>query len=281
MAESTTKQEARADTGHDLAPAHNGLASPPHLAIARRALEAADTLPDLAGLIDQAEVVRVVAQRAKLGRESQNDWAEFKLDAERKAGALLREMAEAGERAQRGGDRKSKFLDGTLISEPSLVDLGVADEPLKAAKRSHRWQLVAELPEVDYEQFKADARAKDKEITEAEAIRLAKHLRAEEEKRRLAAMRAAVAPAEARLWRAPVRIVPSPAPFVVGRLGGAGRRCRVSDGAGRGARRPAWTLVDGAATWPCLLPGVRPAAPAAPGAPGSRPATPPGAAPPG
>jgi hypothetical protein len=46
-------------------------------------------------------------------------------------------MAEREEREKRGGDRKSKFHDGTLIS---LSDLGVEK------MQSHRWQAIAGVP---------------------------------------------------------------------------------------------------------------------------------------
>ena len=77
------------------------LASPRLLEGARRALAEAATLPELTPLIDQVEVVRLAARKAHLSREAQNAWAEYALDAERKAGALLTRLAEAGERITR------------------------------------------------------------------------------------------------------------------------------------------------------------------------------------
>ncbi|MGH7486017.1 MAG: hypothetical protein ACREMY_10520, partial [bacterium] len=61
-----------------------------------------------------AEVVRVAARKARLGREAQNEWAAFRLDAVRKAGRTLASMREAGLLASgRGGDRRS--INATLI----------------------------------------------------------------------------------------------------------------------------------------------------------------------
>ena len=59
------------------------------LARAASALAEANTLPEITTLIDQAEVVRTAARKARLGREAQNEWAAFKLDASRKAGTSL------------------------------------------------------------------------------------------------------------------------------------------------------------------------------------------------
>jgi hypothetical protein len=153
-------------------PGDAALASPRLLAIARAALEEAHTLPEVARLIDQAEIVRVAARKAKLSRDAQNDWGEYRLDAERKAGALLKRLAETGERAQRASNG---LTDGR---PPTLVELGVADEPAKANTRAHRWRQLAAIPEASYEAFKAEVRADDEAvITQAAALAVARRLR--------------------------------------------------------------------------------------------------------
>ena len=58
--------------------------------------------------------------------------AEIAERAERKAGGMLAEMAAKGERANRGGDRKTKSHDATL----KLADLGIKKD------ESSRWQKV-------------------------------------------------------------------------------------------------------------------------------------------
>lgn len=68
----------------------------------------------------------------------------MKLRAERRAGEMLRDMAERGERdAGQGGDRKSQFHDGTV----KLDDLGIDK------KESYRWQKEATLPEDLFEEI--------------------------------------------------------------------------------------------------------------------------------
>lgn len=92
--------------------------------------------------------VGVSRQKASLGRDAQNDWAAFKLDAERKAGALLSEMKASEQRAAAGRPRKSPHDEGfSVAGPPTLVELGVADQPERARQRAHRWEALAAIPE--------------------------------------------------------------------------------------------------------------------------------------
>jgi N6-adenosine-specific RNA methylase IME4 len=135
------------------------------LEIARRALEEADELPDIAALVERAEVVRVAARKAKLSLQAQNDWAEYKLDAQRKAGQLLKEM-----------DRqKPGRPTGNTDTLSVLLDTSYEN----ANAKSSRWQRLAELPDDVYEQFKAERRAAEDEITETALLRVARNLKAQ------------------------------------------------------------------------------------------------------
>jgi hypothetical protein len=131
------------------------LAPSSHAALLTRAsaaLAAAETLPDLAALIDQAEVVRVAVRKARLGREAQNEWAAFRLEAVRKAGRTLASMRAAGLLASRhGGDRRS--INATLIEH-----LG-APSHQAAWERANRWQRLAAWPETAYQTWVATMRA--------------------------------------------------------------------------------------------------------------------------
>lgn len=145
---------------------------------ARLALEEAETLPEITTLIDRAEVVRLIARRAKLSLDAQNDWAEYKLDAERKAGQMLKEMEPR--RGVRPADKSPEVTNNkspeVTNTPPRLEDLGVS------RMQSHKWQMLAELPEEEFEDYKAGARSGDKEITQAGALKLAKHNRREQAK---------------------------------------------------------------------------------------------------
>ena len=72
---------------------------------------------------------------------------EIRLRAERRSGQLLEEMQERGERSAQGGDRKSKYQAGSLISK--LPDLGMSKN------QSARWQRMAEMTAEKFENILA------------------------------------------------------------------------------------------------------------------------------
>ncbi len=146
---------------------------PTLLAAARAALEEAVTLPELTSLVDRAEIIRVAARKAQLSAEAQNDWAEFKLDAERQAGKALAEiprMTPAEKGALGRGDPPSTHRDTKGYAEV-ITDAGISRE------RAARFQRIASLPDTTYEAHKVEARAKG-ELTEAGALRAAKAYKA-------------------------------------------------------------------------------------------------------
>lgn len=100
---------------------------------AERLLQKYKTIPELKGLRDKAEAVRQYAKSSGLGLEIQNHAAEVGIRAERKGGALLKAMAERGERHTQG--RPKTLHDGRF----KLEDLGLTEI------ESHRWQLLATL----------------------------------------------------------------------------------------------------------------------------------------
>ncbi len=127
----------------------------------REALAAAQTLPEVKALRDKAEAARTFAKAARLGLDLQNQAAEYKLRAERKAGGMLAKLN------LRGGDRRSKNADQRL----SLEDLGVS------RGQSRRWQLVATLSEREFNGFLSKKKEGNEEITLAEVLRLARSRR--------------------------------------------------------------------------------------------------------
>ena len=131
---------------------------------AEQALEKASTIDVVKGIRDQAEVLRLYAKQAQKSFEMQNQCAEIKLRAERKAGHMLIEQ------------EKNK---GAAVSEesagevPRLKDLGIS------YSQSSRWQAIALIPDAVFEQNLDKLKEASKEITSAAFIRLATNLRRE------------------------------------------------------------------------------------------------------
>jgi N6-adenosine-specific RNA methylase IME4 len=115
-------------------------------------LAEAKTLEEVKGILDIAEAARVYARAAKLGLEAYNHAAEVKVRAERKAGEMLKQLERSP--LSKGGDAKSAFQPGMPISEYREV-LEDNDIPRTTA---HRWQRLAEMPELTFEQHLEETR---------------------------------------------------------------------------------------------------------------------------
>lgn len=128
---------------------------------ARCALEQARTVDEIKDVRDKAEALRQYCKQAGESLAMQNDIAEIKLRAERKAGELLKEMG-----PQHGGDRKSKSKshDGTLKK------LGINKN------QSARWQQEAAVSEKEFERHVAEVKTKGKELTSTGLLELAREL---------------------------------------------------------------------------------------------------------
>jgi len=147
---------------------------------ARQMLAEAKTLDDVLMIRDKAEAVRVYAAAAKLGLESQNEAAEIKIRAERKAGELLREMPKnEGTKGQLKGSNDGGISGGFIVqppeqAPPTLQELGIEKT------QSHRWQTMAELPEEEFEEFVAETKENKEELTSTAIYREAKKKEREE-----------------------------------------------------------------------------------------------------
>jgi N6-adenosine-specific RNA methylase IME4 len=137
------------------------------LTIARQMLAEAKTMDDILHIRDIAEAARVYARAAKLGLENQNEAAEVKIRAERKAGEMLAQMP-----MQHG----ARPADMGLQDVTPLSDLGI--EKIQ----SHRWQEIARLPEDVFEEHITETKAEGKELTTAGLVRVAKFENAKQDK---------------------------------------------------------------------------------------------------
>jgi hypothetical protein len=124
------------------------------VAIATVADEAArklSTLDDVVGLrllVEDLGKWRRIAAEVTKKREDINRISEPMVEAIVKAGRMLREAAEKGERhSGRGGDRKST----AAAAVDRLTDLGFTDH------RARRWQLAALLPDAEREALRQKA----------------------------------------------------------------------------------------------------------------------------
>lgn len=124
---------------------------------ARTALAAAHRIDEVKDIRDKAEALRAYARQA--GDIEMFNWAaEIKLRAERRAGEMLSDMAERGERA----------LSGKESHRETLKTLGLAKN------ESHRWQRAAAVPEPEFEAYIEAAKQDGRELTSAGVRKLAK-----------------------------------------------------------------------------------------------------------
>ena len=140
---------------------------------ARKALAEAHRVDEVKSIRDKAEAMRVYAQQAQ-NTEMQNMAAEIRLRAERRAGELLKEMEETGQRsagadksAGPGRGKKPVVANDRFSKPPTLPELGITRD------QSSKWQKVAAIPEEKFEATIASAREKQEEITTAAILRSA------------------------------------------------------------------------------------------------------------
>ena len=121
-----------------------------------QALAETSDLAQVKAIRDRAEAARHNAQCNGMGLKTQNQAAEVKLRAERRAGKLLAGLI------KRGGDRKSTTHNEHL----KLSDLGIDHN------QSARWQREASVPDDVFEEYLAAAKEDGKPITASGLLRL-------------------------------------------------------------------------------------------------------------
>lgn len=141
---------------------------------AQRALAAASTLEDVLSIRDQAEALRVYVKAAEESLETANAASEIKLNAERKAGGMLKAMEKAK------GNRYTKNLEGDTMSPSRLDKLGISK------KQSSRWQAEAKVSDAKFTAYLEDCKENKKEVTQAGVLALHKESEKEKKKKELA-----------------------------------------------------------------------------------------------
>ena len=107
-----------------------------HFENAKRELQLATNVDEVKDLRDKAEALRLYMKQAGESLQMQNQCAEIKVRAERKAGELLKVTEKA-----RGGQPYQST--GRILKpvEPTLSDIGISKS------QSSRWQAIADIPE--------------------------------------------------------------------------------------------------------------------------------------
>ena len=131
-------------------------------------LAEARRVDEVKAIRDRAEAARVYAREARLGLEAQNDAAEIKLRAERRAGELLAVMTRhPGGRPAAGNPLPA--VRG--FPPPSLAELQISE------RQSSQWQQIAAIPEPIFEEHITSTRSHRQELTTAGALKLARPYR--------------------------------------------------------------------------------------------------------
>jgi hypothetical protein len=132
---------------------------------ARRAIAAAHRVDEVKQIRDKAEAVRVYAKQAR-DLEMQNMAAEIRLRAERRAGQLLVEMQETGQRQakERGRPKKVSHIS-------TLPQLGLTRD------QSSKWQqLAGRIDDATFERALIQTKEKNGELTTAALLREVKEV---------------------------------------------------------------------------------------------------------
>jgi len=130
------------------------------------AIAEAHRVDEVKDLRDKALALERYAAQA-MNTEAERKACEIRLRAERRAGALLKEQAESGERATRDncpgpGRGLQKVSRDTTPLPPTLADIGISRD------QSSKWQKLAAVPEDEFEDALRDP---DKKPSTASIIR--------------------------------------------------------------------------------------------------------------
>jgi N6-adenosine-specific RNA methylase IME4 len=131
---------------------------------ARRALAQADNVARVKSVIDRAEIVRAYAR--KLQRPDWLAWAEFKVDAARRAGQMLAvlEKDKGGAGYHDPADHESGGSEYRQALEQAAINERVGQ----------RWQLIGRIPDDEYQAWKDQLHDQERPVTERGAVEFAR-----------------------------------------------------------------------------------------------------------
>lgn len=130
---------------------------------ARNALAECQRVDEVKDIRDKAEAMAAYARQAK--DQDLIQWAtEIKVRAERKAGEMLRQSAESGDRAT----SKTGNPDLQVSKPATLEEIGITRD------QSSRWQSLASMSDTHFETAVATAKQSAGEVTTAFMLREAK-----------------------------------------------------------------------------------------------------------
>src|SRR5438093_836934 len=139
-----------------------------HFTQARQALQKAKSIDEVRAVRDTAERLRLYLRQTNESLEMQNDAAEIGLRAERRAGEMLKQGAENGDRAIKGQPKKEIYHDGILSQPVTLKEIGISPN------QSSRWQAMANIPEEEFENAIGQAKIAGQELTRSMLHKVAK-----------------------------------------------------------------------------------------------------------
>jgi len=125
-------------------------------------------------IISEAEALRTYAEQANKGLEIQNQCAEIKIRAERRAGELLK-------RLERNTPQTANPTGLPMSNNGHGSEYGETLKELKTTRQdAQRWQLESSIPEEKFEQFITETKANAEELTSHAAIAFAAKIVREE-----------------------------------------------------------------------------------------------------
>ena len=146
------------------------------LELACQLLAQARSLDEVTAIADVAEAARVYARQARLRLQAQNDAAEVRLRAERRAGELLAQLV-----LDRGGrpttpphstpENLLQPVTGFPRPQVRLAELHIT------RRQSSQWQQMARLPEPVFDDYLRTSRARNRELSSAGVLELARRHR--------------------------------------------------------------------------------------------------------